>query len=199
MFQYVEGKCAAVGQNLAVIDVNGVGFAVSTSMTTLGSIKTGEKVKLYTYLSVREDALELFGFYSEEELRVFKLLISISGVGPKVALAILSVTTPSSLALAIATEDLKTLTNAPGVGKKLAGRIVLELKDKMLKESANLSAGDLTISVPTGDGKESEAVEALMVLGYSRPEALKAIGGAPAGSSVEDIIRYALKNLVIPY
>ena len=199
MFQYVEGKCAAVGQNLAVIDVNGVGFAVSTSMTTLGSIKNGEKVKLYTYLSVREDALELFGFYSEEELRVFKLLISISGVGPKVALAILSVTTPSSLALAIATEDLKTLTNAPGVGKKLAGRIVLELKDKMLKESANLSAGDLTISVPTGDGKESEAVEALMVLGYSRPEALKAIGGAPAGSSVEDIIRYALKNLVIPY
>ena len=189
----------AVGQNLAVIDVNGVGFAVSTSMTTLESIKNGEKVKLYTYLSVREDALELFGFYSEEELRVFKLLISISGVGPKVALAILSVTTPSSLALAIATEDLKTLTNAPGVGKKLAGRIVLELKDKMLKESANLSAGDLPISVPTGDGKESEAVEALMVLGYSRPEALKAIGGAPAGSSVEDIIRYALKNLVIPY
>ncbi len=199
MFQYIEGKCAAVGQNIAVIDVNGVGFAVSTSMTTLGNLKAGERVKLYTYLSVREDALELFGFSSEEELRVFKLLISISGVGPKVALAILSVTTPSSLALAIATEDLKTLTNAPGVGKKLAGRIVLELKDKMLKESAGFSSGELNVPVLTGDGKESEAVEALMVLGYSRPEALKAIGGAPAGSSVEDIIRYALKNLVIPY
>ena len=199
MFQYVEGKCAAVGQNLAVIDVNGVGFAVSTSMTTLGNLKAGEKVKLYTYLSVREDALELFGFSSEEELRVFRLLISISGVGPKVALAILSVTTPSSLALAIATEDLKTLTNAPGVGKKLAGRIVLELKDKMLKESAGFPSGELSVPIPTGDGKESEAVEALMVLGYSRPEALKAIGGAPTGSSVEDIIRYALKNLVIPY
>ena len=199
MFQYIEGKCAAVGQNIAVIDVNGVGFAVSTSMTTLGNLKAGERVKLYTYLSVREDALELFGFSSEEELRAFKLLISISGVGPKVALAILSVTTPSSLALAIATEDLKTLTNAPGVGKKLAGRIVLELKDKMLKESAGFSSGELNVPVLTGDGKESEAVEALMVLGYSRPEALKAIGGAPAGSSVEDIIRYALKNLVIPY
>lgn len=199
MFQYVEGKCAAVGQNLAVIDVNGVGFAVSTSMTTLGNLKVGEKVKLFTYLSVREDALELFGFSSEEELRVFRLLISISGVGPKVALAILSVTTPSSLALAIATEDLKTLTNAPGVGKKLAGRIVLELKDKMLKESADFSSGELNLPASTGDGKEGEAVEALMVLGYSRPEALKAIGGAPAGSSVEDIIRYALKNLVIPY
>ena len=199
MFQYVEGKLAAVGQNLAVVDVNGVGFAVSTSMTTLGNVTVGDKVKLFTYLSVREDALELFGFHTEEELRAFRLLISISGVGPKAALAILSVTTPSSLALAIASEDLKALTNAPGVGKKLAGRIVLELKDKMLKESAHLSAGDLNVPLPAGGGKESEAIEALMVLGYSRPEALKAVGGAPEGSSVEDIIRYALKNLVIPY
>ncbi|MBO4406132.1 MAG: Holliday junction branch migration protein RuvA [Clostridia bacterium] len=199
MFQYVEGKYVAAGTNLAVIDVNGVGFAVSTSMTTLANIRMGEKTKLFTYLSVREDALELFGFSTEEELRAFRLLISISGVGPKVALAILSVTTPSSLALAIATEDLKALTNASGVGKKLAGRIVLELKDKMLKESASLSPGELAVPIPTGDGREGEAIEALMVLGYSRPEALKAIGGAPAGSSVEEIIRYALKNLVIPY
>ena len=199
MFAYVEGKYVSGGQNLAVIDVNGVGFAVSTSMTTLGNLKMGEKVKLFTYLSVREDAMELFGFQTEEELRVFKLLISISGVGPRVALAILSVTTPSSLALAIATEDLKTLTNASGVGKKLAGRIVLELKDKITKENADLSAGGEALPMPSVGGQESEAIEALMVLGYSRPEALKAIAGAPEGSSVEDIIRYALKNLVIPY
>lgn len=200
MFSYIEGKYVTSAPNLAVIDVNGVGFAVSTSMYTLGNLKTGEKTKLYTYLSVREDALELFGFQTEEELRCFKLLISISGVGPKAALSILSSTTPANLALAIATEDTKVLTNAQGVGKKLASRIVLELKDKMLKNGTEFSTGDLQMpSMPSAGGSEAEAIEALMVLGYSKPEAIKAIGGVPAGSSVEDIIRYALKNLVIPY
>lgn len=200
MFSYIEGKYVTSAPNLAVIDVNGVGFAVSTSMYTLGNLKTGEKTKLYTYLSVREDALELFGFQTEEELRCFKLLISISGVGPKAALSILSSTTPANLALAIATEDTKVLTNAQGVGKKLASRIVLELKDKMLKSGTEFSSGDLQMpSMPAAGGSEAEAIEALMVLGYSKPEAIKAIGGVPAGSSVEDIIRYALKNLVIPY
>ena len=186
--------------NLAVIDVNGVGFSVSTSMYTLGNLKSGEKTKLYTYLSVREDALELFGFQTEEELRCFKMLISISGVGPKAALSILSSTTPANLALAIASEDTKVLTNAQGIGKKLASRIILELKDKMLKNSAEFSTGELQMpAMPSAGGSEAEAIEALMVLGYSKPEAIKAIGGVPAGSSVEDIIRYALKNLVIPY
>ena len=200
MFSYLEGKFVMSGPNLAVIDVNGVGFSVSTSMYTLANLKTGEKTKLYTHLSVREDALELFGFQTEEELRCFKMLISISGVGPKAALSILSSTTPANLVLAIASEDTKVLTNAQGVGKKLASRIVLELKDKMLKNGAEITSGDLQMpAMPSAGGSEAEAIEALMVLGYSKPEAIKAIGGVPAGSSVEDIIRYALKNLVIPY
>lgn len=200
MFAYIEGKFVMSAPPVAVIDVNGVGFSVSTSMYTLGNLKTGEKVRLHTYLSVREDALELFGFLTEEELRCFKMLISISGVGPKAALSILSSTTPANLALAIATEDTKVLTNAQGVGKKLASRIILELKDKMLKSGTEISSGDLQMpAMPAAGGAEAEAVEALMVLGYSKPEALKAVGGVPAGSTVEDIIRYALKNLVIPY
>lgn len=200
MFAYIEGKFVMSAPPVAVIDVNGVGFSISTSMYTLGNLKTGEKVRLHTYLSVREDALELFGFLTEEELRCFKMLISISGVGPKAALSILSSTTPANLALAIATEDTKVLTNAQGVGKKLASRIILELKDKMLKSGTEISSGDLQMpAMPAAGGAEAEAVEALMVLGYSKPEALKAVGGVPAGSTVEDIIRYALKNLVIPY
>lgn len=200
MFAYIEGKFVMSAPPVAVIDVNGVGFSISTSMYTLGNLKTGEKVRLHTYLSVREDALELFGFLTEEELRCFKMLISISGVGPKAALSILSSTTPANLALAIATEDNKVLTNAQGVGKKLASRIILELKDKMLKSGTEISSGDLQMpAMPAAGGAEAEAVEALMVLGYSKPEALKAVGGVPAGSTVEDIIRYALKNLVIPY
>ena len=200
MFAYIEGKFVMSAPPVAVIDVNGVGFSISTSMYTLGNLKTGEKVRLHTYLSVREDALELFGFLTEEELRCFKMLISISGVGPKAALSILSSTTPANLALAIATEDTKVLTNAQGVGKKLASRIILELKDKMLKSGTEISSGDLQMpAMPAAGGAEAEAIEALMVLGYSKPEAIKAIGGVPAGSSVEDIIRYALKNLVIPY
>lgn len=198
MFAYIEGKFVMSAPPVAVIDVNGVGFSISTSMYTLGNLKSGEKVRLHTYLSVREDALELFGFLTEEELRCFKMLISISGVGPKAALSILSSTTPANLALAIAAEDEKVLTNAQGVGKKLASRIILELKDKMLKSGAALGGADIPMPAASG-GAEAEAVEALMVLGYSKPEALKAVGGVPAGSTVEDIIRYALKNLVIPY
>ena len=146
----------------------------------------GSTALFYTYLYVREDALELFGFADLEELNCFKMLISISGVGPKAALSILSSTTPANLALAIATEDNKVLTNAQGVGKKLASRIILELKDKMLKSGTEISSGDLQMpAMPAAGGAEAEAI--------------KAIGGVPAGSSVEDIIRYALKNLVIPY
>ncbi|MBQ4625100.1 MAG: Holliday junction branch migration protein RuvA [Clostridia bacterium] len=201
MIYYVEGKLALCEKNLAVVDVNGVGFSVSTSMYTIGNIKTGEKVKLYTHLIVREDDMELVGFASQEELRCFKMITSISGVGAKVALSILSTLSPSALALAIAGEDLKAITNAPGVGKKLASRIVLELKDKMLKSGAEISGSDLAMPQIAGGvgGNAEEAIEALMVLGYSKPEAMKAVSGAPEGSSVEDIIRFALKNLVIPY
>ena len=201
MIYYVEGKLALCEKNLAVVDVNGVGFSVSTSMYTIGNIKTGEKVRLYTHLIVREDGMELVGFASQEELRCFKMITSISGVGAKVALSILSTLSPSSLALAIAGEDLKAITNAPGVGKKLASRIVLELKDKMLKSGTEISGSDLAMPVVSGGdgGNAGEAIEALMVLGYSKPEAMKAVSGAPEGSSVEDIIRFALKNLVIPY
>jgi len=200
MFYYLEGKAVLCQQNLVVVDCGGVGYAVSTSMYTLGNIKIGEKTKIFTYLSVREDAMELFGFSTQEELNCFKMLIAISGVGPKAALSILSATTPSGLALAIASEDEKVLTNAQGVGKKLASRIILELKDKMRKSAGSLASGDLVMpAIPGENSSSSEAIEALMVLGYSKTEAMKAISGAPENSSVEGIIKHALKNLVIPY
>ena len=198
MFAYIEGKFVMSAPPVAVIDVNGVGFSISTSMYTLGNLKTGEKVRLHTYLSVREDALELFGFLTEEELRCFKMLISISGVGPKAALSILSSTTPANLALAIATEDTKVLTNAQGVGKKLASRIILELKDKMLKSGTEISSGDLQMpAMPAAGGAEAEAVEALMVLGYSQAEAMQAMEGLKTDSSLtaEELIRACLKKL----
>ena len=137
MFYYVSGTVAEIEAGLAVIDCGGVGYACATTNYTLSQLRKGAPAKLYTYLNVREDAMELFGFIDQNELRSFKLLISVSGVGPRAALAILSAITPQQLALAVVTDDAKVLTAAPGIGKKIAQRIILELKDKMAKETAS--------------------------------------------------------------
>lgn len=200
MYYYVSGQVAHVEPYLAVIDCGGVGYACRTTSFTLSRIKTGEKAKLYTYLSVREDAMDLYGFSSQEERRLFQLLTSVSGVGPKAALAILSSSTPENLALSIITGDEKALTAAQGVGKKIAQRVILELKDKLAK-GQTISASGENVAGPAmtiiPQNKLSEASAALAVLGYSQTEINVALKGVDIdGQPLEQVIRLALKNMV---
>ena len=202
MYYYLSGTVAHIEPFLAVIDCGGVGYACRTTSFTLSRIKTGEKAKLYTYLSVREDAMDLYGFSSQEERRLFQLLTSVSGVGPKAALSILSASTPANLALSIITGDEKALTAAQGVGKKIAQRVILELKDKLAKGQSISAAGE-NISGPAvtviPQNKLSEASAALAVLGYSRGEINTALKGIDIDAQpLEQIIRLALKNMVKP-
>lgn len=198
MFYFLDGTVAEILPNLAVIDCGGVGFACATTNQTLSRLKKGEKGRLYTYLHVREDIFDLYGFATQGELNSFKLLIGISGVGPKAALAILSVSTPETLAMAIITGDEKTLMQAPGIGKKIAQRIILELKDKLAKENMDGFSG----SASGGGGlafsnKATEAAAALSVLGYSTAEVSAALKGVDAeGLPLEEIIRACLKKMV---
>ncbi len=196
MFKYLSGTVAQVEPNLIILDVGGVGFACSTSLVSAARVKVGESALIYTYLNVREDALDLFGFADEEELDCFKLLLGISGVGPKAALSILSAVTPSQLALAVATGDEKPFLSASGVGKKLAGRILLELKDKFAK--IGVTADDISSpDVSAVSGGESDALAALSSLGYGRDEIAKALRGVDTSAmSTEDIVRLALTRLM---
>ena len=186
---------------LAVIDCGGVGYACKTTNNTLASLKKGQRGKLYTYLNVGEGIFELYGFATQNELNSFKMLLGVSGVGPKAALAILSATTPESLAMAIVTEDAKTLTAAPGIGKKIAQRIILELKDKMARETAggglDFSGGKGVPAAPVFTNKATEAAQALAVLGYSSQEVGIALKGVDVENlPLEEIIRQSLKKMV---
>ena len=197
MFYYVSGTVAEIGPNLAVIDCGGVGYACATTNYTISRLKKGERAKLFTYLHVREEIFELFGFSSQQELSSFKMLIGVSGVGPKAALAILSSTTPNNLALSIVTGDEKALTAAPGIGKKIAQRIILELKDKLAKEQTSFSSdGPVPVIAAGGASKAGEASAALAVLGYGTPEIAAALKGVDMAQPLEEIIRQALKKMV---
>ena len=197
MFYYVSGTVAEIGPNLAVIDCGGVGYACATTNYTICRLKKGERAKLFTYLHVREEIFELFGFSSQQELSSFKMLIGVSGVGPKAALAILSSTTPNNLALSIVTGDEKALTAAPGIGKKIAQRIILELKDKLAKEQTSFSSdGPVPVIAAGGANKAGEASAALAVLGYGTPEIAAALKGVDMEQPLEEIIRQALKKMV---
>lgn len=200
MFYYLDGTVAEILPYLAVIDCGGVGYACKTTNNTLAALKKGQRGKLYTYLNVGEGIFELYGFATQRELSSFKLLIGVSGVGPKAALAILSTGTPESLALAIVTGDEKALTAAPGVGKKIAQRIILELKDKMAKESAgelDFSQGKGAAAIPAFTSKATEAAQALAVLGYSSQEVGMALKGVDVENlPLEEIIRQSLKKMV---
>ena len=198
MFYYLNGVVAEMEANLAVIDCGGVGYACATTNYTLSQLKKGERAKLYTYMNVREDAVELFGFATQSELHSFKLLLGVSGVGPKAALSILSANTPANLAMAVVMGDEKALTAAPGIGKKIAQRIILELKDKLAKEQPSFS-GDTGImpSIAVPDDKVREAGAALAVLGYSVSEVAAALKGIDMDAlPLEEIIRQALKRMV---
>lgn len=206
MFYYISGKLVRLEPTFAVLDVGGVGYKLTVSGTTYDamparSVNDPPQVTLYTYLAVREDDIELFGFASQAELSSFKMLLSVSGVGAKAAMAVLSLLSPEKFALAVCTDDKKTISRANGVGPKTAARIILELKDRMLKENAGAipAGGDLpaTPAAPGARGKLSEAVDALLVLGYSRPEALNALKNVDTEKlELEAIIPAALKNLM---
>ena len=199
MFYYLNGIVAHTAPYLAVIDCGGVGYACKTTNNTLAALKTGEKAKLYTYLHVREELFELYGFATENELNCFQMLIGVSGVGPKAALAILSSSSPERLATAIITGDEKALTGAPGIGKKIAQRVILELKDKLAKGQLNVPAGEsygggVTL-IP--EDKGSEAAAALAVLGYGPAEISAALKGINMDElSLEAVIKQALKKMV---
>ena len=199
MFYYLSGTVAHVEPYLAVIDCNGVGYACRTTSYTLSALKKGEKGKLFTYLSVRQDGVDLFGFATQEELNLFQQLTSVSGVGPKAALSILSASTPANLALSIITGDEKALTVAQGIGKKIAQRIILELKDKLAKgqiSPGGESYGGTGVTV-IPENKSSEAAAALAVLGYSQTEIGMALKGIDVDTlSLEDIIKQALKKMM---
>lgn len=197
MFEYIRGILQYKGTDYCVIDVNGVGFKIFTSHITAAGIgESGETVTLYTYMNVKEDEISLFGFASREELCVFNMLISVSGVGPKMGLSVLAAMSPSEFSLAVATGDFKAISKSKGVGPKLAQRIVLELKDKINKDiKVQEQAAEETFEpIPTGY-ISNDAISALMVLGYTSKEAAKLVAKVyEDGMTLEETVRKALKN-----
>ncbi len=192
MFYSIKGKLIHTEPNLAVIDVHGLGFKCFISMNTARALpKNGEEAMLFTHLNVREDALDIFGFISQRELEFFKLLTNISGVGPKVGLAILSEMTSDDISIAAAAGDSKAFSKANGVGPKLAQRIALELKDKAGNMIVSVSKGQAPVPMQT----DSQAVGALVALGYSPTEAASAVSRVDSSLKTEDIIRQALRLL----
>ncbi len=203
MFYYLRGELAYRDPTTAVIDCQGVGYRMTVSLNTSDTLNTqlGKVVKLMTYLQVKEDGVELYGFATQDELDTFKLLIGVSGVGPKAAMSILSLFTPERLRMTICTEDQKGLSKAPGIGSKTAARIILELKDKVRQ---GILTGVGTVSslgdapkAPVMDEKLGDAVQALMALGYDRSDSMKALQGLDtANMELNQIIAQALKKFL---
>lgn len=197
MFSYIKGILEVKTINYIVVDVNGIGFKIFMSESAIQRLgEIGQTVKIYTYMNVKEDEISLYGFITNEELRMFELLISVSGVGAKSAITMLSVITPSKFALAVISNDVKTLTKIPGIGQKSAQRIILELKDKLKTEEA-IKSNDIAITTNIVENNNlEEAVQALKVLGYTRQEIEKVLSKIDINSlTVEDIIRKALSFL----
>ncbi len=195
MIYSVRGKLIYAQGETAVIECAGVGYECRTSFMTQQAIAGKEEVMLYTHLAVREDAVELFGFYTKEELESFRMLIGVSGVGPKAALSILSSCTPSQFALAVATGDSSAFTKVKGIGAKTAQRIVLELKDKVAKGNKISVRGEAAAVSPVMNDSLQEAITALVVLGYSESEASAAIAKLDTSLSTEELIKKALMSL----
>lgn len=203
MFYYIRGKLVLSDQNCAVIDAGGVGYKMTVSATTHSALPHSEEkcgnVTLYTHMAVREDGVELFGFATLEELNIFKLLISVSGIGPKAAMSLLSFLSPEKIAVAVCSEDKKLISKAPGIGPKTAARIILELKDKLHADSSATTDDPTYNEINTGNGKgnAAEALDALLVLGFNRSAAIQALSGIDTEhNELEDVIREALKKLM---
>lgn len=199
MIYNVKGILTYTEPTFAVVECNGVGFKCFVSLTTLRELTSvGTEVNLFTYLAVREDAMDLFGFATQDELQAFKLLITVSGVGPKAAMAILSVLSPDRLAIAISAGDVRSIQAAQGVGKKTAERVVLELKDKMTGiGSSSASSVVEGIQAVATNSNAQEAVEVLVSLGFNQSDAATVVGAMDKSMSVDDMIRQGLKKLSI--
>lgn len=198
MFYYLNGTITVLDTNLAVVDCGGVGYACHTTNYTISKLQIGKQARLYTYCNIKEDAFDIFGFSTREELSCFEKLLGVTGVGPKAALAILSVVTPDQFTLAVMTQDEKTLTMAQGVGKKMAQRILLELKDKLAPAQMELNAARMDTALPVHGSKSAEATAALASLGYSQQEIAIALRGVDVNTmSVEEIVRQALRAMVM--
>lgn len=200
MYAHIKGEVEFKGNDFVVIEAGGIGYRIFTSFFTINSLGApGTQAKLFTYLHVREDAMLLYGFLTQEELNMFELLLSVSGVGPKVAISVVSSIPSAKFSLAVVTDDVKTLTKAPGIGKKMAQRIILELKDKIKKEQLvpDKLAGAQDFGAMGDNSRISEAINALMVLGYSSDEASTVILNVyTEDMELEEIIKAALKSLV---
>ena len=198
MFYYLEGTVAEIEPNLIVLDCNGVGYALNTTGNTIAAAAKGERCRLYVSESVREDAFDLYGFASKNERLFFEMLTSVSGIGPKAALSILTSNTPEGLALAVSSGNEKALTVAPGIGKKIAQRVILELKDKIGKESASVGEGFAAAVVPVSDSSAvGDAVAALTVLGYNSNEIAQTLKTIDTnGMNTEQIIKTVLRKMV---
>lgn len=199
MFYHLNGIVSELGQNLVVLECGGIGFALNATLNTVSRLKMGEKAKLYVAESIGETNFDLYGFADKAEKRCFEMLISVSGIGPKAALSILSYTTPEGLALAIMNNDLKTLTVAPGIGKKIAQRVILELKDKISKEmgGAEISLPIAAAPAAAENSQVNDALTALTVLGYSSAEVAPVLKTLDiSGMSAEQIIKAVLRHMV---
>ena len=196
MFAYIKGILEIKQENYVVIDVQGIGYKIFMPLNSIENLgELGEKVKVHTYYYVREDNISLYGFSSNEELRMFELLLSVSGIGAKSAILMLSEITPSKFALAVITDDVASLTKISGIGKKTAGRIILELKDKLKSEEALEKDEEIRIKTKN-DGKIEEAISALQVLGYTKREIENALIKIETNDlEVEEIIKMGLKYL----
>lgn len=197
MLYHLNGELVLCDMTMAVIECAGVGYKLYISGNTLGKLadKVGEKVKVFTYMKVSEDAVDLYGFYGEDELEIFKLLISVSGVGAKSAISILSLLTPASFAQAVAAGNAKAISQAQGIGAKTAQRIILELKDKLANQSYGDDEGAAAAVSADVHDNFTDAIDTLIVLGYTRREATAALKGIDASLGLEDVIKAALKKL----
>ena len=195
MYYYIKGRIVHKDESGLAIDANGVAYFMNTTLTSLSRAgEIGSETTMYTYLHIREDIMELYGFASQEEKRIFLMLLSVSGVGPKAALSILSVLSPEKFALAVVTDDVKSITKAAGVGPKLAKRLILELRDKLKNEDLIQNAGGGAQTEDVITDSRAEAVSALVALGYSAADARNAVKKIDADLSVEEIIKKALAS-----
>lgn len=202
MISYIRGELSAVEEDKIVIETGGIGYGIFMPAQSMGQLPPiGQEVKIYTYLNVREDAMQLFGFLTKDDLHVFKLVIGVSGIGPKGGLSILSKLSPDDLRFAVLANDAKAISAAPGIGKKTAEKLIIELKDKLSVEDILERDAEKTDAVPIADyssGVQAEAVEALTALGYGSTEAMKAVKKVvlTEKTTVEEVLKQALKYMM---